>query len=74
MKILLGDVNADFCISKTIEKDNLRENIQGNGVTAVIFATSRHLVVMSTMFPHRNIHKYTCTTRDGKTRNLTFHT
>jgi hypothetical protein len=35
----------------------------------VNFATSKDLVVKSTMFPHRNIHKYTWTSPDGKTHN-----
>ena len=30
-----------------------------NGVRIVNFATSKNLVVKSTMFPHRNIQKYT---------------
>lgn len=74
MKILLGNVNADFCISKTtIEKENLRENIQGNRVTAVTLVTSKHPVVKSTMFPHRNIHKCAWTKPDGKTRSHAVH-
>jgi hypothetical protein len=32
-------------------------------------ATSKDLVVKSTMFPYRNIHKYTWTSPDGKTHN-----
>jgi hypothetical protein len=35
----------------------------------VNFATSKNLRVKSTMFPHRNIHKYTWTSQDGKTHN-----
>jgi len=30
-------------------------------------------VVKSTIFPHRNIHKYTCTSPDGKTDNQIAH-
>jgi hypothetical protein len=35
----------------------------------VNFATSKYLVVKSAMFPHRNVHKYTWTSPDGKTHN-----
>jgi hypothetical protein len=31
------------------------------GVRVVKFATSKNLIVTSTMFPHRNIHKFTLT-------------
>jgi hypothetical protein len=40
-----------------------------NGVRVVNFATSKNLTVKSTMFPHRNIHKFTWTSPDGKTHN-----
>jgi hypothetical protein len=33
----------------------------------VNFATSKNLIVKSTTFPHRNIHKYTWTSTDGIT-------
>ena len=39
----------------------------------VTFATSKNLVVKSTMISHRNIHKYTWTSPDGKTHNQTDH-
>jgi len=40
-----------------------------NGVRTVNFATSSILFFKSTMFPHRNIHQYTWTSLDEKTRN-----
>jgi hypothetical protein len=39
----------------------------------VNFATCKNLVVKSTMFPHRSIHKYTWTSPDRKTHNQTDH-
>jgi hypothetical protein len=40
-----------------------------NGVKVVNFATSKNLIVKITMFPHRNIPKFTWTSPDGKTHN-----
>jgi hypothetical protein len=37
------------------------------------FATSKNLVVKSTVFPHRNVHKYTRTCPGGKSYNQTDH-
>jgi hypothetical protein len=37
-----------------------------NGAGVVIFDTSENLVVKSTMFPHRDIDKYTWASREGK--------
>jgi hypothetical protein len=42
-------------------------------LTVVNFAKSKNLVVKSTMFPHRSIHKYTWTSPDGKTHNQIDH-
>ncbi|PNF26376.1 hypothetical protein B7P43_G17900 [Cryptotermes secundus] len=44
-----------------------------NGVTVVNFATSKNLTVKSTTFPHRNIHKFTWTSPDGKIHNQIDH-
>jgi hypothetical protein len=54
-------------------KESLHEDSNDNGVRVVNFATSKNLLVKSTMFPHRNIHKYTWTSPDGKTHNQTDH-
>ena len=77
MKILLGDFNAkvgrENIFKPTIGNDSLHQNSNDNGVRIVNFATSKNLVVKSTMFPYRNIHKYTWTSPDGKTHNLIHH-
>jgi hypothetical protein len=49
--------------------ESLHEISNDNGVRVVNFATSKDLIVKSTMFPHRNIHKYTWTSPDGNTHN-----
>jgi len=43
----------------TIGQESLYQDSNDNGVRLVNFATSQNLVVKSTMFRHRNIHKYT---------------
>jgi hypothetical protein len=60
MKILLRDLNAKVGREPIIGNESLHEINNDNGVKLVNFATSRNLRVKSTMFPHRNIHKYFC--------------
>jgi len=73
MKILLGDFNAkvgrENIFKPTIGQESLHQDSNDNGVRLVNFATSKYLVVKSTMFPYRNIHKYTWTSADSKTHN-----
>jgi hypothetical protein len=44
-----------------------------NVVRVVNFGTSKNLIVKSSLFPHRNIHKFTLTSPDGKTHNQIDH-
>ena len=53
----------------TVGNESLHQDSNDNGVRIVNFATSKKLVVKSTMFPYRNIHKYIWTSPDGKTHN-----
>jgi len=59
MKILLGDFNAkvgrENIFKPTIGQESLHQDSNDNGVRLVNFATSKNLVVESTMFPHQNI-------------------
>jgi len=77
MKMLLGDFNAkvgrENIFKPTIGQESLHQDSNDNGVRLVNFATSQNLVVNSKMFPHRNIHKYTWTSADGKTHNQIDH-
>jgi hypothetical protein len=52
---------------------HLHEISNDNGVRLVNFATSKNLRVKSTIFPHRNFHKYTWASPDGKTHNQLDH-
>jgi exonuclease III len=76
-KMLLGDFNAKIGIrdifKPTIWNKSLHKISNDSGVSVENFATSKNLTVKSTMFPHRNIHKYTCTSPDGETHNQTDH-
>jgi len=73
MKIILGDFNANVgrenIFKPTFGNESLHKVSNDNSVRIVNFATSKNLVVKSTMIPHRNIHKYTWTSLDGKTNN-----
>jgi endonuclease/exonuclease/phosphatase family metal-dependent hydrolase len=77
MKILLGDFNAkvgrEDIFKPTIGNESSHEISNDNGVRVVNFATSKNLVVKSSMFSHRSIHKYTWTSPDGKTHNQIDH-
>ena len=73
MKILLGDFNAkvgsENIFKPTVGKESLHQDSNDNGVRIVNFATSKNLVVKSTMLPHRDFHKFTWTSPDGETHN-----
>jgi hypothetical protein len=73
MKILLWDFNAkvgrEDIFKSTVGKESLYDINNDTGIRVVNFATSKNLIVKSTMFPHRNIHKFTWTPPDGKTHN-----
>jgi hypothetical protein len=71
--ILFSDFNAKVgrkdIFKPTIRNENSHKINNDKGVTVVNFATSKNLVVKSTMFPHCSINKYTWTSPDGKTHN-----
>jgi len=57
----------------TIGNESLHQDSNDNGVRIVNFTGSEYLIVKSTMFPHRDIHKYTWTSPDGKAYNKIDH-
>ena len=63
----------EVIFKSTIRNESLHQDSNDNGVRIVNVVTSKHSVVKSTMFPHRNIHKYTWTPLDGKTHNQIDH-
>jgi hypothetical protein len=70
MKHLLGDFNAkvgrEEIFKSTVGNESLQEIRNDNGVRIVAFATSKNLTVKSTMFPRRNINKFTWTLLMGR--------
>ena len=74
-KILSGDFNAreerkgENILKLTIGNESRHPDSNDNGGRIVNIAASKNLVLKSTMFPHRDIHNYTCTSADGKTLN-----
>jgi endonuclease/exonuclease/phosphatase family metal-dependent hydrolase len=77
MKILLGDFNAkvgrEDIFKLTIGNESSHKISNDNEIRVVNFATPKHLVVKSTMFPHHSIHKYTWTSPDRKIHNQIDH-
>jgi hypothetical protein len=77
MIILLGYFNVKVSVEDfyklTIGNESLHQISSDNGVRLVNFATSKYSRVKSTMFPNRNIHKYTWTSPDLKTHNQIGH-
>jgi hypothetical protein len=71
MKIMLRDFNADVHIEDifkpTIGNENLHKISNNNGIRFINSAISKNLTVKSTVFPHRNIHKFTWRCTEGKT-------
>jgi hypothetical protein len=75
--ILLGEFNAkvgrEDIFKPTCRNESLHETSNDNGVRVVNIATPKYLLVMSKVFPHHNIHKYTWTSPDGNTHNHNEH-
>jgi hypothetical protein len=72
MKILIdfnAKVGREDIFKPVIGNESLHEASNDNGVRVVSFATSKNLIVKSTTFPHRDIHKHTWTSSDGVTHN-----
>jgi len=73
---LLKDSNANVLrediFKPAVGNESLHELNNDNGVRIVNFVTSENLI-KSTMFPHRNIHKYTWTSPDKKAHSQIDH-
>jgi exonuclease III len=76
-KILLGDFNAkvgrEDIFKTTGGNESLHKINNDNGVRVANFLASKNLTVKSTMFSHRNIHKFTWPSTDGNAHNQIGH-
>jgi len=66
-------VKRESIFKPTIWNESLHQDCNDHGVRIVNLATSKNLVVKSTMFVHLNIHKYTWSSSDGKKHNQNDH-
>ena len=72
--LMLGDWNAKIGATQegedgVVGRHGLGDERSENGVRFVSFCAANNLAIVSTMFPHKNIHKYTWTAPNGRVRN-----
>jgi hypothetical protein len=76
-KIIIGAMNAkvgnEDVYRSFIGKYSLHNKTRDNGMRLINFASSRNMVVGSTMFSHKDIHKRTWKSPDGNVFNQTDH-
>ncbi|PNF29447.1 hypothetical protein B7P43_G04559 [Cryptotermes secundus] len=70
-KVILGDLNAKIGKEKeyrgVIGTESLHDTTNHNRIKLIDFAESKNLIISSTHFPHKNIHKRTWAAPDGVT-------
>ena len=78
MILILGDMNAKVGKNnrereQAMGREGLGTDINNNGERLVDFCEENNLIIGGTLFKHKDIHKYTWTSPDGKTRNQIDH-
>jgi len=77
-KIMLREFNAilgrEHLYNTTFGNESWHVNSSTSSIRVVKFATSKNLVVKSTILQHQNSHKHICTCPDRKTHNDIDHT
>jgi endonuclease/exonuclease/phosphatase family metal-dependent hydrolase len=77
IQIVLGDLNAKVGKEEMFRQvtggHSLHEETNDNGNKLIDFAIGNGLLIRSTMFPHKNIHKGTWRSPDGRYTNQIDH-
>ncbi|GFT20540.1 uncharacterized protein TNCV_2183771 [Trichonephila clavipes] len=77
MKVVIRDFNAkigrELFISSNAGLHSLYKETNKNGQRLWDFAVSENLFIISTAFPHKEIHEYTWISPDGQTHNQIYH-
>ena len=78
MIIMMGDWNAKIGATQEEEdgvvgRHEFGDERSENGVRFVSFCAANNLAIVSTMFPHKNIHKYIWTSPNGRVGNQIDH-
>ncbi|KAL9961073.1 hypothetical protein ACROYT_G029954 [Oculina patagonica] len=76
--ITMGDWNAKLGHqlegeNGVVGKHGLGSERSDNGERFIEFCAANNMAITTTMFPHKDIHKYTWTSPDGRTRNQIDH-
>ncbi|GBM20019.1 Craniofacial development protein 2 [Araneus ventricosus] len=77
MRLVIVDFNAKIGKERFIRShaghNSLHNDTNGNGQRLFEFAVSENMLIASTAFPHKEIHKYTWISPDGLTLNQIDH-
>ncbi|XP_008181873.1 craniofacial development protein 2-like [Acyrthosiphon pisum] len=77
IKVTVGDFNAQIGkeapFRPTIGHGSLHNTSNDNGMKLIDFSMAKNLIISSTYFPRKNIHKQTWTSPDGKTKSQIDH-
>ena len=78
VQIIIGDINAqignDTSTWKLVLGSHAEGDLNDNGIRLLSFCQAHNLVVGSSLFPHKRIHKVTWNSPNGKTTNQIDHT
>ena len=73
--LVLGDMNAKVGREsfRSVGPESLHHTSNDNGLRLASFAEANNMIIGGTWYPHKNIHKFTWESPDGRTRNQIDH-